>query len=147
MANKIILPVAFSEPGQFILYTRYGDPRSSGWEERWMNNWFLKDHFDWFPISHLYVHKHFKILLNNAFSELSILGLQNEISSLIKCHYKSRNKSGVLSLHHWGAAIEITPRNSFKKYRRWSKPFIEIMEENDIHQSEVQPNVFSMVHC
>jgi len=38
-ANEIKLPPAFSGPGQLVLFTRYGDPRGAGWENKWITQW------------------------------------------------------------------------------------------------------------
>ena len=148
MANKIVLPIAFSEPAQFILYTRYGDPRSTGWQQRWMTNWYVQEHFPWFPKRDLYIHKHFKPLLENAFYELDLLGLQDEIGTVKKCHHQNCDEKGLLSAHCWGAAIDLEPR---KQKRNWSDTFIDIMQENDIWCGQAASSVkkhsyrFSMI--
>ncbi|HTN44930.1 MAG TPA: hypothetical protein VL098_01195 [Flavipsychrobacter sp.] len=145
--GKIILPVAFSEAAQLILFTRYGDPRVPGWEQRWMTDWFVREHFPWFPQERLYVHKHFKILLENAFRELELLGLMEEVGSVSKCHLKKSDAKGLLSLHSWGAAIDMLPKNqSGKKNNSWSKEFIHIMNANDIWCGQNTPPPFAYAH-
>lgn len=151
MGNKIILPVAFSEPAQLVLFTRYGDPRNKGWEEKWMTDWNVKKHFPWFPATHLYLHRHFKTQLESAFHEMDILGLTEEIGTVKKCHQKNTDSRGVLSVHYWGAGIDLQPLHPTKPSKIWSSSFIEIMHENDIwcgqdlKKEKTNPYRFAMV--
>jgi len=131
MANHIELPVAFCEPVQLILFTRYGDPRVLGWEQRWLTNWFLQESFPWFPQRSIYIHKHFKTLLESAFREIEVMDLQDEINSIQKCHAKKKDAKGLLSAHSWGAALDMRPKKYFQ-HASWSDDFIDIMRENGI---------------
>lgn len=133
--NNIVLPVDFSGPAQFILYTRYGDPRKTGFEQKWIVPWDIRQHFPWFPKRTIYVHKHFKNMLEAAFAELFILNLQEEIKTFDGAYAirKLRGSKGVLSVHSWGAGIDLNADdNPLGSAGRWSEAFIAVMKKHDI---------------
>lgn len=133
--NELNVPPEFSGPGQLLLYTRYGDPRDAGFEQKWMNLWDVKKEFPWFPVRDIYIHKHFRPMLEEAFKELSVMGLQDELKTCDGC-FDIRMLSGgnqVLSIHSWGAAIDLNAKdNPLGSFGKWSDSFIAIMEKHDI---------------
>lgn len=133
--HNIELPVEFSGPAQLILYTRYGDPREAGWENKWITNWQVRERFPWFPKKDIEVHKHFRPMLENAFKDLVLYDLYKEIKTFDGC-FKLRNVKGsksVLSLHAWGAAIDMNALdNPHGATGKWSDQFLQIMVNNGI---------------
>ena len=133
--HDIELPMEFAAPAQFILYTRYGDPRQCGWENKWITTWHIQERFPWFPVKNIEIHKHFKTMLENAFTDLVLYDLYKEIKTFEGC-FKLRNVKGsntVLSLHAWGAAIDLNGKeNPHGAVGRWSEAFIHIMSANGI---------------
>ena len=132
MSQHIQLPIAFSEPAQLVLYLRYGDPRKPGWEERWMTEWAIQSRFRWFPKNKLYLHSQFKNILEKVFSQLEVLGLQNEIAKVSKCFDKKTDSKGVLSVHAWGAALDILPQKQYTNMAKWSQPFLKAFQDYHI---------------
>jgi hypothetical protein len=136
MAKKagVKIPIEFSGPAQLLLFTRYGDPREPGFEQKWITDWFIQEHFPWFPKRQLGIHKHFKPLLEKAFTDLAVLGLQDEIKTADKGFVVRTIKgSPVLSLHCWGTAIDLNPKeNPTGSAGTWSKEFIEVMVNNQV---------------
>lgn len=134
-SNEIKIPVAFSGPAQLILYTRYGDPREPGWENKWLTNWHVQRLHPWFPSEDMVVHKHFWPILQDAFFELEKLGLQSEIKTFHSCHHLMHlQDSPVLSVHSWGAAIDLNADENPKgTMGAWSEEFIRVMIRNGIH--------------
>jgi hypothetical protein len=134
--NEITLPKEFSGEAQFILFNRYGDPREPGWEQKWLNTWLVKDAFPWFPEKELHIHKHFRPLLEKAFTSLTVMNMQDEIKTVGKC-FETRfikGSSGVLSVHSWGAAIDMNEeQNPVGSAGIWSEPFIKIMVDSGIY--------------
>lgn len=128
--QNIKLPPEFSGPAQFVLYTRYGDPREPGWEHKWIDNWHIRKEFPWFPEESISIHKHFRPILQKALRELEIRGLHEEIKTCDGCT-KLRNApsdTSVLSLHAWGAALDLNAKdNPHGSVGKWSEKFIEIM--------------------
>ena len=133
--SELELPTAFSGPAQLKLYTRYGDPRASGYEQKWLTFWEIKEEFPWFPKKNISVHKHFKALLEAAFKELQLSNLFSEIKSFDGGHKVRmlRGSKGVMSLHSWGAAIDMNAsENPLGGAGNWSAAFIEVMEKHGI---------------
>jgi hypothetical protein len=132
--NDIKLPPAFSGHAQLLLYTRYGDPRMPGWDNKWITTWKIKQLFPWFPKDEIRIHKHFWPMLRDAFSELEQLGLHTEIRSFNCCYQLSHlYNSPVLSVHSWGAAIDLNSENNPKgSVGTWSNEFIFVMEKHGI---------------
>jgi hypothetical protein len=157
MANKlhdITPPIEFSGQGQLVLYTRYGDPRDIGFENKWLTDWHVRKRFPWFPEENIVIHKHFKAILEQTFAELELLRLHNEIKQVNEA-YSLRTIKGssvVLSVHSWGAAIDLNAAvNPLGSMGTWSQAFIDVMERNDIccgqtWQPRKDPMHFSMVN-
>lgn len=133
---KIPVPPEFSGPAQLLLFTRYGDPRVAGFEQKWITEWFVQDEFPWFPKRTICVHKHFKALLQNAFRDLTALGLQTEIKTCDKAYIVRhiRGSKGVMSVHSWGCGLDMNVNeNLLGSVGSWSKEFIEVMVNNNIY--------------
>jgi hypothetical protein len=133
--QQLHIPPEFSGPAQLILYTRYGDPRESGWENKWMTVYPVQETFPWFPNKRIYLHKHFWPLLQQAFKDLMQRGLHHEIKTFDDGYHlrNIRGSSCVLSVHSWGAAIDLNSReNPMGSNGLWSPGFIEIMTANQI---------------
>jgi hypothetical protein len=152
--HDIILPPEFSGAGQFILFTRYGDPRDLGWENKWITNWDVQENHPWFPEKQLLIHKHFRPMLDSALSILEESGLHEEITSC-SCCYEIRPVRGggaVLSVHSWGAAIDLNiDENPIGSAGNWSGDFIEIMKSSHIYcgqtwEGRKEPMHFAMVN-
>lgn len=146
MRNDIHLPSSFSGTAQLILYLRYGDPRKPGWAQRWMTYWAVQKQFDWFPSTHLYLHQQFKIALEKAFKKIELLGLQYEIDQVVKCYQKEADSNNLLSVHAWGAGIDILPRNSFNPTAQWSDAFIQVIEEYQIWCGQMATHLTNKAH-
>ncbi len=134
-AKELNVPAAFSGLGQLLLYTRYGDPRDPGFEQKWLTVWDVKDAFPWFPKRRLYIHKHFQPMLEAAFKDLSVLNLQEEILTYDGCFNLRmiRGSRSVLSVHAWGAAIDLNAKeNPLGGAGQWSEAFIAVLEKHDI---------------
>jgi hypothetical protein len=151
--GDIKLPPAFSGPGQLLLFTRYGDPRQPGWESKWLTRWCVQQLHPWFPLSELRIHKHFWPLRQSAFLELEKLGLHKEINTCDCCvDVGHLHKSPVLSVHSWGAAIDLNARdNPGGTTGTWSNEFIAVMHRHGIYCGQCwngygQPTHFSMVN-
>jgi hypothetical protein len=152
-ANELKLPPAFSGPGQLVLFTRYGDPRSAGWAQKWITQWNVEQLHPWFPQQHIRIHKHFWPFLQAAFLELEKLGLHNEIKTVSTCYEVGHlHESPVLSVHSWGAAIDLNAAENAKGTAgKWSDQFIKVMEHNGIYCGQCwtgnkQPMHFAMVN-
>lgn len=151
--DEIILPPEFSGSGQLLLFTRYGDPRTRGWESKWIQSWEVQNTYPWFPQKEINIHKDFKPLLNEAFKELEAKSIFAEIKSIHDC-YCVRNIRGsdVLSVHSWGAGIDMNaPENPLGSLGTWSETFIEIMSINGIFcgqtwEGRKNPMHFAMVN-
>jgi hypothetical protein len=152
--KDITLPPEFSADAQVLLFTRYGDPRENGWEQKWINNWNIQAEFPWFPIAHIQIHKHFQTLLSKAFNELQVTDLYKEITTFDGC-FEIRTLKGsniVLSTHSWGAALDLNAStNHYGSNGTWSEKFIDIMQKNDIccgqkWSGRKDPMHFSMVN-
>ncbi|RYD57845.1 MAG: M15 family peptidase [Sphingobacteriales bacterium] len=134
--QDITPPVEFSGEGQLLLYTRYGDPRDSGFENKWITSWHVQNRFPWFPQENIMVHKHFKTILEQAFAELELNGVHAEIKEINET-YSLRTVKGsseVLSVHSWGAAIDMNATdNPLGSMGNWSQTFIDVMQRNEIH--------------
>jgi len=151
-ANDIRLPSEFSGSAQFTLFTRYDDPRVAGWENKWIFSWKVQQLHPWFPANEIKVHKHFWPLLNDAFSALKKYGLYNEIKSCHRCYQLAQlPDSPVLSVHSWGAAIDLNAKdNPLGSVGAWSEGFIKIMSDNGIYSGQnwtgnKEPMHFAMV--
>jgi hypothetical protein len=152
--NDIVLPVEFSGDAQFILFNRYGDPRDTGWDNKWLTTWHVREAFSWFPQPLMLIHKHFWPLLASAFEDLQRSGLHKEIATFDGC-YELRTITGgdkVLSTHCWGASIDLNALdNPIGSRGNWSLEFIEVMQQNNIFCGQVwdgrkDPMHFSMVN-
>lgn len=133
--QNLNVPPAFSGQGQLVLYTRYGDPREPGFEQKWMTIWELKNDFPWFPKKRIYIHKHFQPMLEAAFKEMSMLNLFSEIQTYDGCFNirMVRGSRSVLSTHAWGAAIDLNAKeNPLAGTGQWSAAFIAVMEKHGI---------------
>ena len=107
-SGELKLPLAFSGPAQLLLYTRYGDPQVPGWANKWITRWKVAQQHPWFPADEISIHKHFWPILHEAFLELSRAGLHKEIKTFNNCYELSHLcSSPVLSVHSWGAAIDM----------------------------------------
>jgi hypothetical protein len=127
MAHTQPLPVAFAAPAQEALYRRYGDLRSAGWEARWMELWLICETFAWFPQNRIYIHKDFKAVLAPALKALEAKGLHKEVKTCDGCY-------SVLSVHSWGAAIDLNAReNPMATAGKWSLAFIETMSSHKLY--------------
>lgn len=153
-AEHIRLPADFSGPAQFILYTRYGDPRQGGWVHKWLTTWDVQATFPWFPSDKIIIHKHFWPMLETAFKELTDTGLYKEIKSVGHC-YDIRNVNGsdaVLSVHSWGAALDLNIEdNPIGAVGTWSDAFIQTMQKHTIYCGQTwightEPMHFAMVN-
>jgi hypothetical protein len=129
------VPIAFSGPAQLLLYTRYGDPREPGWENKWITTWKVQQLHPWFPAEEIKIHKHFWPLLRDAFLELEKQGLHTEINSVHTCHEIGHlHDSPVLSVHSWAAALDMNREdNPMGSMGRWSDDFIKVMEQNGVY--------------
>lgn len=127
---------AFGAPAQLHLYKKYGDPRSAGWEPRWMTLWPIRKDFAWFPQERIYLHKDFKPLLHAAFKQLEANGCYREIKTFDGCFNIRHVRGGysVLSIHSWGAAIDLNARdNPIATAGKWSKTFIDTMQQHGLY--------------
>lgn len=152
--KDITPPVEFSGEGQLLLYTRYGDPRKTGWDKKWITEWHVHTEFEWFPEPNILVHKHFKPILEQAFHALEKAGLHGEIKTF-NGSYELRNIRGsesVLSVHSWGAAIDLNAKdNPLGSSGHWSKKFVKTMAKYGICCGQLwsvrkDPMHFSMVN-
>ena len=152
-SNDLRLPVAFSGPAQLILYTRYGDPRQPGWRNKWIHKWQVQQLHPWFPVKEIEMHKHFWPLLQDAFLELEKSGLHTEIHS---CQSPGKlvyvHGGPVLSVHSWGAAIDLNPEdNPTGTEGKWSQEFIKVFSKHGIFCGQnwtgiKEPMHFAMVN-
>ena len=151
--KSITPPIEFSGAAQLILFTRYGDPREPGFEQKWMSTWEVQAEHAWFPKRRLYLHKHLRPLLDTAFRVLGARNLQAEIKTFDSC-FNIRNVRGsrnVLSVHSWGAAIDLNAKeNPLASQGAWSRQFIDVMTEAGIYcgqswQGRKDPMHFAMV--
>lgn len=152
-AKDLILPPEFSGPAQLLLYTRYGDPRTPGWGNKWLFNWKVGQLHPWFPVEEVRIHKHFWPLLREAFLELESFGLHKEITTFNLCYQVSHLlDSPILSVHSWGAAIDMNAEeNPTGSMGAWSDDFIQVMMRNNIYCGQnwtgvKEPMHFSMVN-
>ena len=150
-SNDLRLPVAFAGPAQLVLFTRYGDPRLPGWDSKWITNWHVQQLHPWFPEREIQIHKHFWPLLQDAFLELEKLGLHTEIKTVHHCHHLANlHDSPVLSVHSWGAAIDLNADENLNRTTgTWSADFIKVMSKHAIHCGQnwqnKEPRHFAMV--
>lgn len=153
-SRELQVPLAFSGQGQLLLYTRYGDPRDAGFEQKWMMTWEIKEQFPWFPKSQLYIHKHFQPILEAAFKEILVLNLQDEIKTCDDDFNirMVRGSDSVLSTHAWGVAIDMNAKdNPLASNGKWSQAFLDVMEKHQIccgqnWNGRKDPMHFSMVN-
>ena len=146
--------IAFAAPAQQLLMQRYGDPRTLGWEDRWMERWPVAQDFAWFPQAALYLHKDFKPMLQAAFTELTATGLHREIKTCDGCFNIRHVRGGysVLSVHSWGAALDLNARdNPMGSAGSWSDAFIDAMTRHGIFCGQrwtgrTDPMHFAMVN-
>ena len=151
--HNLELPLAFSGAAQLLLYTRYGDPRESGFEQKWLQQWEIKEHFEWFPKAKICIHKHFRPYLEAALSEIFAMNLQSEIRT-VDDDYTVRMIKGstdVLSTHSWGVSIDMNAlANPVGSNGIWSEPFLTVMRRHKIFCGQdwlgrKEPMHFSMV--
>lgn len=148
------LPTEFSGEAQLVLFTRYGDPRDPGWENKWLTTWNIKSVFPWFPASDITLHKHFKPILERALSILDANGSHKEVKTFdgaFEIRGMGTNQS-VLSVHSWGAAIDLNAiQNPIGSNGVWSEQFIESMQQANIFCGQnwtgrKDPKHFAMVN-
>jgi hypothetical protein len=148
------LPTEFSGEAQLVLYTRYGDPRELGWENKWLTAWNVKAAYPWFPASEIVLHKHFKPFLEKAFAILDANGLYKEIKTFdgaFEVRGMGSNQT-VLSTHSWGAAIDLNAsQNPIGSNGIWSGAFIQSMLDAGIYCGQnwtgrKDPKHFAMVN-
>jgi hypothetical protein len=148
------LPMEFSGEAQLVLFTRYGDPRDPGWENKWLTTWHIREAFPWFPADTITLHKHFKPLLEKALSILDANGLYKEIKTFDGA-FEVRGMGAhniVLSTHSWGAAIDLNGnQNPIGSNGVWSEPFIAAMQQANIFCGQnwtgrKDPKHFAMVN-
>lgn len=152
--RDLVLPPEFSEPGQLLLFTRYGDPRAAGFDHKWITSWRIKNEFPWFPRERVQIHKHFWPLLKEAFHELEIYGLNHEIKTAGECYHvhPNSNDDRLLSLHSWGASIDLnTDVYRICQSKGWSNDFVDIMEKHQVYCGQnnadhPEPCLFAMVN-
>ncbi len=151
--DDLKLPLEFSGPAQLVLYTRYDDPRGPGWESKWIVTWDVQTLHPWFPVPEIRIHKHFKPVLHNAFTELEVLGLHTEIKSFHRGYQLiNLSESPVLSVHSWGAAVDLNhEKNPKGSIGTWSDDFIRVMERHGIYAGQSwdgikEPTHFAMVN-
>jgi hypothetical protein len=152
--NELELPLAFSGPAQLLLYTRYGDPRENGFEQKWIALWEIKDQFPWFPKTSIRLHKHFKPLLEEALKEILVMNLQGEIKT-VHDDFSVRMISGstdVMSVHSWGVALDMNAEiNPLGAAGKWSEAFLAVMRRHHIYCGQdweglKDPMHFSMIN-
>jgi len=139
---------------QRLMQQRYGDPRTKGWESRWMMLWPVKKEFAWFPADRLYVHKDFQPLLEAAFTELERTGLHREIKTCAGCFAirTVRGSHAHLSIHSWGAAIDLNAAdNPLGSAGEWSSEFLAVMRRAGLYcgadwKGRKDPMHFAMVN-
>lgn len=153
-SHDITPPLEFAGEGQLILFTRYGDPRLPGWGNKWLNEWHVQNEFGWFPHDIIRIHKHFRPMLQAAFTKLENVGLHKEIKTFDGCYElrEARDAQSLLSLHSWGAAIDLNAMdNPVGSLGTWTDAFLSIMEECDVicgqrWTGRTDPKHFSMVN-
>lgn len=146
--ENLKLPPAFSGPAQLVLFTRYDDPRTAGWEHKWITTWHVRQLHPWFPVEDIKIHKHFLPMLQAAFLELEKLGLHTEIKT-VHTSFKTQylQDSPVLSVHSWGAAIDLNALdNPMGTIGRWSREFMDVMMKNGIHCGQNWTGVKEPMH-
>lgn len=146
--EELKIPPAFSGPPQLLLYTRYGDPRSPGWESKWITTWNVQQMHPWFPQKEIRIHKHFRPLLHDAFNALTALGLNREIKSCMRGYdVFCLPDSPILSVHSWGAAIDMNAEtNPLGSMGEWSKEFVELMLKNNVFCGQCWTGVKEPMH-
>jgi hypothetical protein len=154
MSKNLSFPPQFSGAAQLQLFTRYGDPQSSGFEEKWITNWSVRTAFPWFPKRNVRVHKHFRPVLEDAFRALELIGLHSEIKTF-DGGYDVRFVRGsrvVLSTHSWGCAIDMNAaQNPLAGEGTWTEAFLDVMKSHEIFCGQhwtgrKDPMHFSMVN-
>jgi hypothetical protein len=152
--KQIIFPDEFSGNAQKNLFNCYGDPRTKGWGSLWLLSWKVQLDFNWFPAPAICVHKAFKPRLYNAFKQLENIGIHHEIKSFEEafCIRFIIGSSSVLSVHSWGAAIDLNVNdNPLGSEGAWSSEFIDTMLQNGVFSGQrwygrKDPMHFSMVN-
>lgn len=146
--QNLKIPRAFSGPAQLILYTRYGDPRRAGWENKWITTWNVQAMHPWFPEKEMRIHKHFWPVLHDAFTMLEQAGLHEEVRSYFRGHHLFHlQDSPVLSVHSWGAAIDLNAElNPTGSMGAWTDKFIEAMQSNKVFCGQVWTGVKEPMH-
>ena len=135
-----------------ILTTKYGAPTKT--PSSFIEYWFVRKEFSWFPVSAFEVNKDFKKLLQAAFKDLQLNGVHTEIATFNGCfvYREVRGKPGVFSIHSWGAAIDLNAKtNGLGTQGVWSPKFIQIMKRNKIYcgmewKHRPDPMHFAMVN-
>jgi hypothetical protein len=145
---------AFSAAAQSYLFDLYGDPRTPGWQQRWMTLWNVQKEFPWFPKEKMYLHKDFQKILHGAFAALERAGVHTEIKSCAGTFNirAVRGSYSVLSTHSWGAAIDLNAQdNPMGSEGKWSPKFLLTMVENKVFCGQLwigrkDPMHFAMVN-
>jgi hypothetical protein len=118
------------------LTAKYGNPKDSNFESKWMVKWEVKKEFSWFPKTSIYIHKDFKAKLQIAFARLELLHLHTEIKTFDGCFNIRfvRGSKSVYSIHSWGCAIDLNAvANPLASSGVWSNDFIKVMVNSDIY--------------
>lgn len=142
------IPPMFSGPPQLLLYTRYGDPREAGWENKWITTWNVQQLHPWFPQKEIRLHKHFRQFLDSAFTALEAAGLHGEIKTCLRGYEVFYlPDSPVLSVHSWGAAIDLNAEeNPLGSMGVWSNEFIDLMLKNNVFCGQCWTGVKEPMH-
>jgi len=130
------LKAAFTGSAQRSLYERYGDPRIKGWGNKWMVIWQVQQAFPWFPAQKIYIHKDFRVKLQEAFHALEQAGVHHEIKTFDGCYNirHVRGSDSALSIHSWGAAIDLNAAdNPLGSNGTWSAAFLKVMSSHGIY--------------
>ena len=152
--HDITPPIEFSGPAQLVLFTRYGDPRDAGFEQKWMTTWDVSDIHPWFPEKNIYIHKHFWPMLDAAFKNLVKRDLHHAIRTFDGCYEMRHLKgsTGVLSVHSWGAAIDLNAKdNMLGSAGSWDSDFLKAMTDAGVYcgqnwDGRKDPMHFAMVN-
>jgi hypothetical protein len=135
METGLSIPKTCSGAAQIQLFLRYGDPQEIGFQERWIDRWFVQKSFPWFPRKFIQIHKHFRPMLEAAFRQLELLGLNSEIRHIGEVFHvrRIRGSREVLSLHSWGCAIDMNVlENPLGCEGNWTESFLLVMRDAQI---------------
>ena len=119
-----------------------------GWENKWIFRWNVHQSHPWFPEKEIILHKHFRPLLDRAFMALEAAGLHNEIKTCLRGYEVFHlPDSPVLSVHSWGAAIDLNAEaNPLGSMGEWSNEFIDLMLKNNVFCGQCWTGVKEPMH-